>query len=103
MPTPMYTVRDVPNAMGIEKTLQDRGKDYGEFCGHAAISQSIKDIMHSADNWERLTPSMKEALEMNAHKVARILNGNPQKIDSWHDIAGYATLVEQELRGNGTK
>lgn len=36
---------------------------------------------------------------MQAHKQARILNGDPNYADSWHDIAGYATLVEQELAG----
>ena len=42
---------------------------------------------------------MRESLEMVAHKVARILNGNPTNVDSWHDIAGYAALVEKRLRG----
>ena len=36
---------------------------------------------------------------MNAHKVARILNGDPTYPDSWTDIGGYAKLVEQELNG----
>ena len=31
-------------------------------------------------------------------KVARICCGDPNHIDSWEDIAGYATLVATELR-----
>ena len=31
---------------------------------------------------------------MILHKLARILNGDPNYVDSWHDIAGYAILVE---------
>ena len=34
---------------------------------------------------------------MITNKMARIVNGDPNYIDNWHDIAGYATLVEQEL------
>jgi len=30
-------------------------------------------------------------------KIARILNGDPNLIDNWHDIAGYAKLVEMEI------
>jgi hypothetical protein len=40
---------------------------------------------------------MKEALDMVAHKIGRILNGDPTYTDSWHDIAGYSKLVEDEL------
>lgn len=35
---------------------------------------------------------------MIAGKIARIINGDPNYVDSWHDIAGYATLIEQELK-----
>jgi hypothetical protein len=37
---------------------------------------------------------------MIAHKIGRILNGDPDYIDSWDDIAGYAKLVADRLRGN---
>jgi len=36
---------------------------------------------------------------MVVHKISRILNGNPNNIDSWHDIVGYASLVEKRLNG----
>ena len=39
----------------------------------------------------------REALEMIAHKIARILNGDPNYADNWIDIAGYATLVANRL------
>jgi len=34
---------------------------------------------------------------MILHKIARILNGDPEYSDNWHDIAGYATLIEVAL------
>lgn len=82
----------------INETLQERGKRYGEFATHAQISQSLKWVMQSYENWFQLEKDQKEALEMIAHKIARILNGDPNYDDSWHDIAGYATLVADRLR-----
>jgi hypothetical protein len=34
---------------------------------------------------------------MILHKIARIVNGDPNWSDSWRDIAGYATLVADRL------
>jgi len=83
----------------LDSTLSERGKRYGSFVGHAAITQSLKDIMRNHWGWSKLSPSQKEALEMTAHKIGRILNGNPDYADSWHDIAGYASLIDKELNG----
>jgi hypothetical protein len=38
-------------------------------------------------------------LDMIFTKVGRILNGDSNHIDSWIDIAGYATLVADRLQG----
>ena len=84
----------------LDKTLAQRGEVYGRFVDHAAISQSIKRAMRAAPGWQELPDDMRESLEMLAHKVARILNGNPDYVDSWHDVSGYATLVEKRLKGD---
>lgn len=83
----------------VDATLNERGARYGKFKDHATISQSIKDVMQFTDGWERLTCDQAEALEMVAHKIARILNGDPNYSDSWVDIAGYAKLVADRLDG----
>lgn len=84
----------------IEDTLGERGKRYGAFDTHAAITQALKNEMRNTPNWRngKLTASHMEALDMIAHKIGRILNGSPDYADSWHDIAGYATLVEKECK-----
>jgi hypothetical protein len=92
----------------ITTTLAERGKRYGVFLEHARITQDLKDVMQSGKSWRN--PSMDsdqyEALEMIAHKLGRILNGNPHYADSWRDIAGYAMLVANRLEtpsvSNGT-
>lgn len=83
--------------MSIEETLAERGKRYGNFAGHASISQSLKRVMQGTAGWDRLNDAQREALDMVQHKVARVLNGDPDYADNWHDIAGYATLVEDLL------
>lgn len=89
------------NHRDIETTLTDRGKRYGRFKDHAGISQALKAIMRQTAVWELLEVDQREALEMVAHKVARILNGDPDYADSWHDIAGYVRLVEVRLGEGG--
>jgi hypothetical protein len=81
----------------INETLAQREQTHGKFEIHASICQSLTGLMRSRHGWEKLADDQREALEMIAHKIARILNGNPDIHDHWHDIAGYATLVANEL------
>lgn len=83
--------------MNVETTLGSRGLTYGAFKGHASISQDLKSTMHDAEKWDELSADKKEALEMIVHEVARILNGDPEYHDSWHDIQGYAKIVASTL------
>ena len=82
-----------------EALISERGSRYGKFKDGADIMQSLKDTMRDVDGWNNLTASQKEALDMIQHKIGRILNGDPTYDDSWKDIAGYATLIVNELNG----
>ena len=81
----------------IDETLTERGSRYGEFCEHARVTQNIKRAMAASNNWERLDDPMREALEMVAHKIGRILNGDEFYKDSWTDVIGYVRLIEKGL------
>ena len=83
----------------ISVILEVRGSRYGKFTIHAEITQATKTIMCSTSKWEHLDADQREALEMIAHKIGRILNGDPNYADSWVDIAGYAKLVSDRLEG----
>lgn len=83
--------------MNVSDTLEERGKKYGSYSDVAATAQSLKDIVRSAKSWGNMEDQMKESMDMICNKLARIVNGNPYYKDSWHDIAGYATLVEDCL------
>ena len=79
--------------------IAERGSRYGKFADGAEIMRDLKHVMHEVDGWNNLTASQKEALDMIQHKIGRILNGDPTYDDNWKDIAGYATLVAEELNG----
>lgn len=79
--------------------LSERGKRYGKFVDHAAVTQQLKAVMRLHGNWFNLAGDQMEALEMIQHKIGRILNGDPNYADSWDDIAGYAKLVGDRLNG----
>ncbi|HKF95130.1 MAG TPA: DUF6378 domain-containing protein, partial [Gammaproteobacteria bacterium] len=67
---------------------------YGDFTDHAAIAQTLQTDMRNTSGWERLTADKRQALTVIADKIARVLSGDPEYRDNWHDIAGYAKLVE---------
>jgi hypothetical protein len=86
----------------VDQTLNERAQDYGTFRDGAALMQGIKRLLagHAAKHDKTFADDQWEALEMMVHKIGRIVNGNPDKVDSWIDIAGYATLVADRLQGN---
>ena len=83
--------------MSINKTLEQRGERYGKFKDVASTTYALQEILRNAKNHEHMTDDQVIALDMICNKMARIVNGDPSYIDNWHDISGYATLVEQEL------
>lgn len=82
-----------------EKLLAERATTHGEYTEHARLTQSIMEICRSSRNWQRkkLSNMQRESLHMIAHKIGRILEGDPNHADHWDDIAGYARLVSQRL------
>jgi hypothetical protein len=79
--------------------LEERGNRYGKFSGQAEVSQRLKGVVREfeAKRGCDLDPDQRESLEMICHKIARIINGDPNYHDSWADIAGYAKLVADRL------
>lgn len=95
----------------VSATLAERGARYGDFSDHAAIAQALQRVMHQAERaspvigsasrplaWECLSDVQRQALTVIADKIARILSGDPNYADNWHDIQGYARLVEERLQ-----
>lgn len=83
--------------MNIDETLKERSSRYGTFEEHGRITQTIKRALQSGKSWSLLADDQREAVEMIAHKLGRIVGGDPNYVDSWHDIIGYTKLVEDRL------
>ena len=85
----------------IDEVLNERGARYGTFQGHAEISQHLKQTIrrYLERREQHLADDQLEALEMICHKLARIINGDPNYHDSWTDVAGYSQLVADRLQG----
>lgn len=81
----------------IEDTLDARGENYGQYIDVSLTAQMLKNTIRNSASWGHMEFYMQESLDMICNKLARIANGNPYYDDSWHDIAGYARLVETEL------
>lgn len=83
----------------VSDTLAQREKRYGKFSDNANTAQILKHELRMAKNWSELEYDQREALDLIMSKIGRMLSGDVNYIDSWHDIAGYATLIENRLDG----
>lgn len=79
------------------RMLAERGSRYGDYASMAEVIQSIKQLFRAQLVWGTLSAAQQETFEMFAVKMGRLLNGDPDDIDSWKDIAGYATVMMQTL------
>jgi hypothetical protein len=86
----------------INETLAQRGSRYGpSYVELAKMSQNLKRTMRCAPNWVALPADIRESLELIQLKVARIICGDPEYKDNWHDIIGYAKLIDDRLAETG--
>lgn len=71
--------------------LAERAKTHGDFGDVAYVAQGIRAALQYQGR-VRLSDRQREALDMIASKLARIVCGDPCHADHWDDIAGYARL-----------
>jgi len=80
----------------LEDTLKERGSVYGDFDGNLYLRAQMMaaiDARFEAVNGVALNNSQRHLFQDVIAKLAR-LAATPEHLDSWHDLAGYATLVE---------
>ena len=81
----------------IQETLDQRNNTHGDYVMQCDETQRMKFMFKQMHTYEMMPNYMREALDMLAVKLGRISAGDMRFADSWHDIAGYATLVEQTI------
>jgi len=77
--------------------LTERRSTHGDWLVQSQATNAIKSLFRQYANWDELTPSQAESLDMIATKLGRIITGNPYFKDHWLDLAGYARLVSDRL------
>lgn len=88
----------------VKEILNERAKTHGDFKEVAIWYGELKMIMARGES-NCYFSSQQLALDMICQKLARIKCGDANFKDHWLDIAGYATLVVNELERleNGSK
>lgn len=81
-----------PRASGAEALTTERKSTHGDWSLQAEMANRLKEQLRRSPGWESMVPMQKEALDMIATKMSRIVCGNSQHDDHWDDIQGYAHL-----------
>ena len=84
----------------VNETLKERGKVYGDYKGGSEFRANVMELI--VDRYAKVNHGGMPAIHMVyvydiVNKLSR-LAVTPYHIDTWHDIAGYATLVEEALK-----
>ena len=80
----------------INDILDEREKTHGDFADVAGVYSLIKSAMADGVH-SNVDPRFEASLDMIAMKMARIVCGNPNHIDSWRDISAYSQLIVKFL------
>ncbi len=104
--TEVYTPTPEPTssptlALDVSDILDTRHRQHGTFEELSMTTTAIKGALRDSPNYSggKLAPDQRESLDMIAYKMARVAHGDPHLVEHWDDIAGYATLVSDRLRG----
>lgn len=86
--------------MSVSDTLKQRANVHGNYVESASFKDLVLNecINCKTGNWEKLGPAGRQAIHMIIEKLGRIMYGDPLFSDHWHDIAGYATLMDNYLK-----
>jgi len=93
--------KNTVQAPSVNTLLQERALQYGTFASLAKTAQEFKSVLYRelGSRNKRLADDQSEALDMIMTKIARVINGDANHVDTWNDIAGYAKLVAERLQG----
>ena len=78
--------------------IEQRAKTHGDFAQTADVAVRLMQVLNLPHD---MTKSQVHALDMISVKLARIVSGDPNHVDHWRDIAGYATIVAETLEPHG--
>lgn len=80
------------------ETLNEREVTHGDYQHTAKVAEKIKTVIHLNFPDKHGLDMQKHSLDLIATKMARLLCGDINCLDSWEDIAGYANLISERLK-----
>ena len=87
----------------VVKTLSDRQTVYGSMEDNAECTQARMDALQHAPSYQVWSDMHKECIHMILHKISRLAVGDPNHLDSVHDIGGYAKLLEDYVNAQNNR
>lgn len=93
------------SAKDIKATLSERSSRYGDFTDHARVTMALCDVVRfdPASKYNEMPAHHRLAIDVILNKIARACTGDPNYDDNWHDIIGYAKLVEDRIIAANTE
>lgn len=83
----------------IDALIAERASTHGSFKDNSTFMQAVKDLARQSPNWGKMEAYQREGVDMIAHKLGRVLYGDPNFLEHWDDCAGYSMRVAKTLRG----
>lgn len=87
--------------MNLDDSLRDEAIVNGPFEDTAPLAQALKMVFRRGRSWEALPPESKEALELTATSIARILTGDATDVGHWNTVAVMARQRAKALDQKG--
>lgn len=84
--------------MSTTALLNERATTHGSFADNAEYGQQIRALCRNSRCWDAMPVEHREALDMIACKLSRILSGQSDFADHWDDISGYAQLARKACK-----
>lgn len=91
-PDPTPIAGSTPPVDPTSLLLEQRGRSHGDYSSMARLSQDIKGRLRAEPEFSALPPEVQEALDLISLKMVRIVKGDPDFLEHWDDIKGYAEL-----------
>lgn len=79
--------------MRVEDTLKQRSSVHGDYVKQSNLHDELLALIEPY--MKKLKPQHRQALNAICMKISRILVGDDNFPDHWHDIGGYAKLGEE--------
>ena len=84
----------------VDETLKERGEVYGEYAGGLNFRKNMEALLHGRHKEVHGAEMSAKDMFLFNDIIAKLsrLAVTPRHVDSMHDLAGYALLVEEVIK-----